>query len=118
MRAGTSGAVIVTSRSVPGRIRTSPAGSSPAVSVTRVSTSAPARRRTSRNAVRVGFRPTASMVTSDSGRTAAATAQKAAADGSPGTDRSSGRSREPPATATAPPARATGAPNASSARSV
>ena len=68
--------------------------------------------------MRVGFRPTASMVTSESGTAAVAAAQKAADDGSPGTVRARGRSGAPPTTATAPSPRSTGTPNAASARSV
>ena len=118
MRPGTSSAPIPTSRSAPDRTRMQPMGSPPDMSVTRVSTSAPARRRTSRNAVRVGFSPTPSMATSESGTAAAAAAQKAAAEGSPGTARARGPSGEPPTTATAPSSWFTGTPNAASARSV
>jgi hypothetical protein len=74
----------------------------------------------SRRAVLVGFSPTSSISTRESGSPAAATIQNAADEKSPGTDRRRAVSIWPPATDTAVAAASTrtSAPNARSARSV
>ncbi len=98
--------------------RMSPTGSPACTSRTVASTSAPARRRTSSSAVRVGFRPTSVTVTSASGCSAAATSHGAADETSPGTTSDSGDGLAGPSTAVTEPSRRTPTPAAASIRSV
>lgn len=76
------------------------------------------RSMTPRNAVRVGFTLTSSMTTAAPGMPAAAAAQKAADDGSPGTVMSAAVSARRPRSESRPRSTAMSAPNAASARSV
>ncbi len=76
------------------------------------------RSSTPRNAVRVGFTPTPSIVTAAPGIAAAAAAQNAAEDRSPGTAMSAAASERRPRTVILPAAPDTSAPKAARARSV
>ena len=116
--AGKRSALVVTPwRSLERGARTSsPAGSPTSLVATRSSISHPASRRTSRNAVRVGFSPT-SRIRRAHPAMAAATRRNAADEGSPGSvPRNAGKSDA--VTATAPGAMEMSAPRCRSARSV
>ena len=68
--------------------------------------------------VRVGLSPTSSRVTSEPGRAAAAVAQNAADDRSPGTVSPAARRRCPPRSVTPPSTRPSSTPNIGRASSV
>jgi len=99
------------------RTLTVPLGSAPPAFTT-TSTSAPNRRNTSKNAVRVGFSPTFATTASAPGTAAAAASKNAALEASPGTSRSVACGVCGPVSTSASRSRAHAIPKAPNSRSV